>query len=199
MTSKLFVGLGMWFRPGAHETTLTSDQPLAAIVTYVHHDALVNLVVFGKGGEIWQRNSVPIWDGSAPDAVTPRGNHAEFIHDDVDRDKDALAERDWKYAHEHGAGRTEPVAVDEASRAARAGQPALDPSGRPWPSPGRPPDPPAWARGTEAPAAGVPKANAQGSARQVRQGQAESDPSGPDDPNDGPFGTKRDAREVPLV
>lgn len=59
---KLMPGADVWFHPGVHELQLLSNQPLAAKVTYVHHSGLVNLIVWGKGGETFQRASVPFWD-----------------------------------------------------------------------------------------------------------------------------------------
>jgi hypothetical protein len=70
------IGRVVWYRPGAHETNLASDQPLAAIITYVHSDDKINLVVFGKGGDCHRRASVPLWngEGDAPTIV-----HAEWM------------------------------------------------------------------------------------------------------------------------
>lgn len=71
------VGRVVWFHVGAHATNLQSDQPLAAIITYVHSDDVINLVVFGKGGDCHQRGSVPLWqgEGDAPE----RGSYAEWM------------------------------------------------------------------------------------------------------------------------
>lgn len=74
---KLMPGADVWFRPGAHELQLLSDQPSAAKVTYVHHSGLVNLIVWGKGGETHQRASVPFWGGEG-DAPTS-GNYASWV------------------------------------------------------------------------------------------------------------------------
>ena len=63
------VGDIVWFNHGIHETVMVSDQPLVAIVTYVHavakegHPVRVNLAVFGKNGDQWQKHSVVLWDG----------------------------------------------------------------------------------------------------------------------------------------
>lgn len=61
---KLMPGADVWFHPGAHELQLLSDQPLAAKITYVHHSGLVNLIVWGRGGETFQRASVPFWEAA---------------------------------------------------------------------------------------------------------------------------------------
>lgn len=64
------VGDIVLYNHGVHETVMVSDQPLAAIVTYVHavakegHPVRVNLAVFGKNGDQWQKHSVPLWDGN---------------------------------------------------------------------------------------------------------------------------------------
>jgi hypothetical protein len=76
------VGDIVWFRPAAHETNLASDMPLAAIVTHVHHNALVNLIVFGKGGDSHQRASAMLWNGEGD--VPERISYAEWM---PDRDK----------------------------------------------------------------------------------------------------------------
>jgi hypothetical protein len=64
------VGDIVLYNHGVHETVMTSDQPPAAIVTYVHKIAddypsagLVNLAVFGKNGDQWQKHSITLWDG----------------------------------------------------------------------------------------------------------------------------------------
>lgn len=71
------VGRVVWFHAGAHATNLVSDQPLAAMITYVNEDDTINLVVFGKGGDCHQRASVPLWqgDGDAPE----RRTYAEWM------------------------------------------------------------------------------------------------------------------------
>lgn len=77
--TKLMPGVDVWFRPGVHELQLLSDQPLAAKVTYVHHSGLVNLIVWGKGGESFQRASTLFWDG---DGDAPDTNHASWVSED---------------------------------------------------------------------------------------------------------------------
>lgn len=81
------VGRVVWFHAGGHETVMHSDQPLAAIVTYVHAQKhvdgkswLINLVVFGKEGSCWQRQNVHLWDDDSTDAKPPaRGSYAEWM------------------------------------------------------------------------------------------------------------------------
>lgn len=99
----------VWFYAGPHETVMQSDQPLAAIVTYVHAhrhvDAkaspLVNLTVFGKDGSVWARQSIHIWDG---DGDSPeRGSYARFQEDDAAEAKRA----DAANAPKRGWGETE--------------------------------------------------------------------------------------------
>jgi hypothetical protein len=80
------VGDIVWFRSGANETNLASEEPLAAIVTYVHHDAMINLVVFGKGGDCHQRASATLWHGEGD--VPARISYAEWMPD-RDKVKDA--------------------------------------------------------------------------------------------------------------
>lgn len=72
------VGRVVWFHAGAHATNLQSDQPLAAMITYVHSDELINLVVFGKGGDCHQRASVPLWQGES-DAPAEHLTYAEWM------------------------------------------------------------------------------------------------------------------------
>jgi hypothetical protein len=72
------VGDIVWFNHGVHETVMTSDQPLLAFVCYVHearkhpenhYPPKVNLAVFGKNGDQFQKHGVMLWDGEgdAPD------------------------------------------------------------------------------------------------------------------------------------
>ena len=62
------VGDIVWVNPGAREV-IGSDQPIAGLVTYVHEDGKLNMAVFGKNGDQWQKHGVMVWDGSgdAPD------------------------------------------------------------------------------------------------------------------------------------
>lgn len=55
------VGRVVWFHPGIGEKLLAfSDQPLAAMVTYVWGDRMVNLVVFDSNGVPAGRTSVKL-------------------------------------------------------------------------------------------------------------------------------------------
>ena len=67
------VGRVMWYRPGVHLAGLVANpaglegaQPLAAIVTYVWNDNMVNLAVFGHDGTVQARTSVPIVQDGSP-------------------------------------------------------------------------------------------------------------------------------------
>lgn len=50
----------VWFNPGASDKHLVSDQRLAALVTYVHSDRIVNLAVFDANGNNHARISVAL-------------------------------------------------------------------------------------------------------------------------------------------
>ena len=59
------VGRVVWFVPDAQDTIPRSDQVLAAIIAYVHSDALVNLAVIDCNGTMHPRTSVTlIQDGA---------------------------------------------------------------------------------------------------------------------------------------
>lgn len=80
------VGDIVLYNHGVHETVMVSDQPLAAIVTYVHASAKegpvkINLAVFGKNGDQWQKHSVPLWDGEGD---APEARHAFAYSTDED-------------------------------------------------------------------------------------------------------------------
>jgi hypothetical protein len=53
------VGRVVWYRPNETEQ-IKSDQPLAAIVAYVHNPRLVNLAVFEPNGNHHSRTSVTL-------------------------------------------------------------------------------------------------------------------------------------------
>ncbi len=57
----------MWFWPGEHDPELSSycgrTQPLAAIVSYVWSDTLINIAVFDPNGGSHGRTSVRLWQG----------------------------------------------------------------------------------------------------------------------------------------
>jgi hypothetical protein len=62
------VGRVVWYRPGKHETVGVMDnQPLAAHVTYVWSDTMVNLMVIDHHGHAHARTSVKLLqDGGNP-------------------------------------------------------------------------------------------------------------------------------------
>lgn len=57
------IGRVMWYWPLKEER---GDQPLAALVTYVHDDNIVNLVVFATDGTSSGKSSVPIVQDGSP-------------------------------------------------------------------------------------------------------------------------------------
>lgn len=63
------IGRVVWFWPAHREELQSPDQPLAAMVTYVHSDTMVNLVVFSPNGSGAGRTSVPLWQD---DETSPR-------------------------------------------------------------------------------------------------------------------------------
>lgn len=65
------VGRVVWYRPGEHDGMPQGHdkQPLAAIVTYVHSDRLVNLAIFDANGNRHRKTSVTLLqDGEAQNA-----------------------------------------------------------------------------------------------------------------------------------
>lgn len=112
------VGRPIWFYAGPHETVMHSDQPLAAIVTYVHesrhNDAkaspLVNLAVFGRDGSMWARQSVHIWDGDGD--APERGSYARWQGDDA---AEAIRDDALK-APKRGWGETEDAHKERLSK-----------------------------------------------------------------------------------
>jgi hypothetical protein len=72
------VGRVVWFR--ANETDkikLDSEQPLAAIVAYVHGDRMVNLTVFDPNGVPHSRTSVTLKQES--DDILPGSSYCEWM------------------------------------------------------------------------------------------------------------------------
>lgn len=64
------VGRIVWFHHNANIAGFDDrDAPLAAIVTYVHSDTLVNLCVFGPNGDSYAKASVYLEQGDAPRSV----------------------------------------------------------------------------------------------------------------------------------
>lgn len=61
------VGRVVWYRPNELDPIrLDSKQPLAALVTYVHSDNMVNLVVFDPNGTAAGRTSVTLVQDGDP-------------------------------------------------------------------------------------------------------------------------------------
>lgn len=62
------VGRVVWFRPAPWDQVgqLDQEQPLAAMVCYVHSDRLVNLVIFSHSGVPQHRNLVPLRQDTDP-------------------------------------------------------------------------------------------------------------------------------------
>jgi hypothetical protein len=65
------IGCPVLFTPGQNSSILHSNQPLAALVTYVWTDRLVNLVVFDEDGGSHGRTSVRLLQDD--DAVPENG------------------------------------------------------------------------------------------------------------------------------
>jgi hypothetical protein len=66
------VGRIVWYYPGQNEAIkYHRDQPLAAVVSYVWSDRMVNLAVYDADGFPQSRTSVPLLqdDDKAPDAA----------------------------------------------------------------------------------------------------------------------------------
>ena len=71
------IGRVVWFTPWVEDPELRSDQKLAAMITYVWSDNMVNLVVFGPNGTVHDRTSTPlIQDGALK---SPTGSYAEWM------------------------------------------------------------------------------------------------------------------------
>jgi hypothetical protein len=65
------VGRILWFHPGSYDN-ISHDgvQPLAAVVTYVHSDTMLNLIVFDSNGGQHGRTSIRlVHDGLPPASV----------------------------------------------------------------------------------------------------------------------------------
>lgn len=66
------IGRVVWYRPASHD----GDQPLCALVTYVHSDTMVNLAVFDPNGNPFAATSVPLRQDDDP---APAGSYAEWM------------------------------------------------------------------------------------------------------------------------
>jgi hypothetical protein len=143
------VGRVVWFHAGGHETVMQSDQPLAAIVTYVHahkhvdgKSPLVNLAVFGKEGSLWGRASVHLWDG---DGEAPaRGSYARWAEDEKPEDeapktpKREQGETDDAYKARTDRQRAEDRRIKQSEMDARGNMDHGPPRGSPSPFSGGP-------------------------------------------------------------
>ena len=68
------VGRIVWYHPGQVKPAgFISDRaaPCAAIVTYVHHDRMINLVAFDQNGGMHPRNSVQMYQENDPTTDEP--------------------------------------------------------------------------------------------------------------------------------
>jgi predicted deacylase len=67
----------VWFHKGPGDWLVQREQPLAAIVTYVWNDRMVNLSVFDAQGSVFARTSIPlVQDG---DTVPAGSAYAEWM------------------------------------------------------------------------------------------------------------------------
>lgn len=77
------VGRVVWFHPEGGFSGVTNDktQPLAAIVTYVWHDRMVNLVVFDHNGTPFGKTSVQLVqeEDSVEGSYVPQGYYCEWM------------------------------------------------------------------------------------------------------------------------
>lgn len=71
------IGRVLLFTPQVNERDLASDQPLASMVTYVHSDTLVNLVVFDRDGRSHPKTSVMLLQDDMP--APEQGNYAQWM------------------------------------------------------------------------------------------------------------------------
>jgi hypothetical protein len=73
------VGRIVWFRSLEHQT----NEPLAAIITAVHHPRLVNICAFNPMGSPLARVNVPLWHGETQGDGTveprPAKSHCEWM------------------------------------------------------------------------------------------------------------------------
>lgn len=67
------IGRVVWFHPYATETTH------AAIIVYVHSDAMVNLTIWDENGTNYPRTSVPLWNGEGERPDPHKGMFASWM------------------------------------------------------------------------------------------------------------------------
>jgi hypothetical protein len=70
------IGRVVWYHPASGEPV--TDQPQAALVTYVWSDICVNLAVFDADGVASNQTSVLLWD-SGSDIERPSQRYCEWM------------------------------------------------------------------------------------------------------------------------
>ena len=70
------IGRVVWFWLNNEACYAENAQPNAALVTFVHNDDTVNLVVFDRNGDGQARTVVHLWQGEGP---RPSGPHCEWM------------------------------------------------------------------------------------------------------------------------
>lgn len=72
------IGRVVWFWPNPEDCSIPTagDQPLAATVSYVHNDNLVNLSIANVDGEVHGRTNVKL---RQPDDERPSESFAEWM------------------------------------------------------------------------------------------------------------------------
>lgn len=72
------IGRVVWFHPSTSDALMGgSNQPLAALVTYVHGDRCVNLAAFDVNGCLYSRCSVLLLQDD--DVAPENGYYAEWM------------------------------------------------------------------------------------------------------------------------
>lgn len=90
-------GRVVWFEPRGADQSLSAGQPLAAIVTHVWRDDLVNLIVFAPNGMPQSRTSVILHQEGAEQ---PLVSHARWMPYQVGQAAKAEAEKPVSLAAE---------------------------------------------------------------------------------------------------
>lgn len=70
------IGRVVWFWESAMAAQREAAQPNAALVTFVHHDELVNLTVLSAVGYPGAYTHIPLWQG---EGERPNGMHCEWM------------------------------------------------------------------------------------------------------------------------